>query len=111
MTNGWGECFCDWNECPRCNGKDEEDFKSESKMYQEKFESLKPLIFPDDNIEMMHGLISLGCEEEFLISCFNFYNRKGFISPKQVNVLRKICLDYFTDGEKIYHWPLWLRRI
>jgi len=103
MTNGWGECFCDDYECPRCGvppyGGQDRAYESPTPAPVKKFEQLK---FPDDDKEMMFRLVSLGCDEDFLISCHEFYKRKGFLSSKQASVLRKICLNYLTDGERVY---------
>lgn len=96
MTNGWGECFCDWSECPECNGEKTEYLNPSPEP------KLEPYIFPEDIFDTVNQLLKLRCIDDFVISCYEFYKTKGFLSEKQISVIRKICKKYFTDGNRVY---------
>lgn len=96
MTNGWGECFCDDYECPECNIPASEYLKPPPEP------KLEPYKFPDDIFDTVVQLLKFRCKEDFVISCYEFYKSKGFLTGKQVSIIRKICAKYITDGNRVY---------
>ena len=96
MTNGWGECFCDDYECPECNGEKTEYVEPPPKPKIEQYK------FPDDIIDTIIQLFKFGCKERYVFSCYDFYHTKGFLTEKQISIIKKICDNYITDGNKVY---------
>jgi hypothetical protein len=92
MTNGWGECFCDWYDCPRC-------YVQSLPPPEPKIEQYK---FPDDIIDTIVQLFKFGCKEKYVLSCYDFYHTKGFLTEKQISVIKKICDNYITVDDKVY---------